>query len=39
MQPATLSDCDAFWAAEPLNQGNVFGRVEITRWRYGKSLG
>jgi hypothetical protein len=31
--------CDAFWAGEPLNQGSVFDRVEIVRWRYGRSLG
>jgi uncharacterized protein YciI len=31
--------CDDFWAGEPLNYGGVFDRVEIVRWRYGKSLG
>lgn len=31
--------CDEFWAGEPLNYGGVFDRVEIIRWRYGKSLG
>ncbi|MEK9660474.1 MAG: YciI family protein [Alphaproteobacteria bacterium] len=31
--------CDEFWAGEPLNYGGVFDRVEIQRWRYGKSLG
>jgi uncharacterized protein YciI len=31
--------CDAFWAGEPLNYGGVFGKVEIVRWRFGKSLG
>lgn len=31
--------CDEFWAREPLNYGGVFEKVEIQRWRYGKSLG
>jgi uncharacterized protein YciI len=31
--------CDAFWAGEPLNYGGVFGKVEIVRWRFGRSLG
>jgi len=31
--------CDAFWDGEPLNYGGVFDKVEIVRWRYGKSLG
>lgn len=31
--------CDEFWAGEPLNYGGVFERVEIVRWRFGRSLG
>jgi len=31
--------CDAFWAGEPLNYGGVFSKVEIVRWRFGRSLG
>ncbi len=30
---------DAFWDAEPLQSGGVFGEVRISRWRYGAAIG